>query len=219
MLLFVFYMEFPDRNDAIFANSPSKPSIFVSGSLGLGRDSVCRETFPNETLNSDEQSDWCSNVVESDTMKPYIAYFYPMKYMKLRGYSIRNGCCHFYSCCDPSTNQIIDGHICCCELINYSLQGSNDNHTWTVIHHAGDGSNSHFLKHCQVKTFEFPETEGFKYVRFVGEKQRHGCLPCMQINRFELYGTTYDDEYSYQNDVESEDIDESVSIIGRVRKD
>ena len=72
---------------------------------------------------------------------------------------------------------------------------------------------------CAAKTFDIdPKMSGkaFTYFRFVLDKERPGCPKCMQINQLELYGETISSGYmSYS---ESADEDESISIIGRVKK-
>ena len=63
-------------------------------------------------------------------------------------------------------------------------------------------------------TFEFDETESFKYVRVVQDEEYPDCPYCMQINQLELYGKKTDDGF----DSEVDESDESVSIIGKVNK-
>ena len=64
------------------------------------------------------------------------------------------------------------------------------------------------------KTYEFEPTGTFKYIRFVQEKEYPGCPFCMQLNQIELYGHAND---MFFND-EAEDNDESVSIIGKLKR-
>ena len=52
--------------------------------------------------------------------------------MRVKRYSVRNGCCR-YSCCCTEDGKIVD-YGCCCTLYSYSLQASNDNKTWKVLH-------------------------------------------------------------------------------------
>ena len=132
----VAFIAFPESKDAIFANE-RKESIVIdtSGSIGLYHDGKCHKTFGNETLASDEYSEWCSNIV-SDTKdpakNPFIQYSIKGKQMRVKRYSVRNGCCR-YSCCCTEDGKIVD-YGCCCTLYSYSLQASNDNKTWKVLH-------------------------------------------------------------------------------------
>lgn len=219
MFLFsvVFYRAFPKRYDALLTSSSNTPRIFVSGSLGFIRDdSQCEPTFPNNTLNDDNHLDWCSNIGESILDKPYIGYYLEHKVMAITGYSVRCGCCDFSRCCDPMSSNN-SGSYCCCELETYSLQGSNDKYTWKIIHQVE--SDDGLLYECQAKTYEFDQTEPFKYVRFVLEKPRKGCINCMQINQFELYGEAItSNDYEHELITKDEDNEESVSIIGKVRR-
>ena len=213
MILFlaIQFIAIPERSDSLM-NMASHPfEITASGSLGMFYDGKCNPTFPNQTLITDEKYDWCSNIPD-DGGSPWIAYHIPHHSMKLKGYAVRNGCCRYICCCDPTTQGWIDDK-CCCELFHFSLQGSNDNHTWKVIHQIHDDSS--FFHICEYRIYEFPLTESFKYVRFVLDEQRDGCERCMQINEFQLYGETIRSlDYSFE-----EDNEESVSIIGKVRRE
>ena len=216
MLVFlsVQFVAFPDKSDALLSKATIRPIIEASGSLGVDLyDAKCTPTYPNLTITEDRKYDWCSNVATADNPHPWISYSFPNKAMKLTGYAVRNGCCYAQCCCDPETGKFLDRH-CCCELYSFSLQGSNDNHTWKVIHSVE--KDDHFIDYCQFKTYEFPETESFKFVRFVLEEQIPHCLQCMQINQIEFYGHTIDTFSSFY--VENEENEESVSIIGKVRK-
>lgn len=129
----------------------------------------------------------------------------------LKGYSIRNGCC-WNSCCCIDDNNYID-QACCCDLYSFSLQGSNDNKTWSVIHKVSkDGS----FYHCKEKTYEFPETSEYKVVRIVDDDESPGCEYCMAINQVEFYGRLVNS--GTIDTINEEDDRESVSIIGRINK-
>ena len=205
------FVAFPDKSNAIFKDSFSKGKkidIEASGSLGLLYDGKCHQTYPNETIHVDEKIDWCSNIVDDkNSPNPWIMYSLNGKGMKLSGYSVRNGCC-WYLCCCLDDGRVAD-YSCCCRLYSYSLQGSNDNVTWKVIHRVEKDS---VFYDCQFKTYEFPETESFKYIRFALDEEYPGCPRCMQVNQLELYGTTTDDTFTQEDDN-----DESVSIIGKVK--
>ena len=204
----------PDRKDSLLSKSSTFPHVTASGSLGLDRDDrKCVPTSPNETLNDNMREDWCSNIPANKEDCPWVSFQIPGKAFKLTGYSIRTGCCYYAYCCDPATGKFLD-RLCCCDLNVFSLQGSNDNHTWKVIHQYQ--SDNGYIDRCELKTFEFSQTESFKQVRFVLDKEVDGCFKCMQINQIEFYGETTSD---YSNDfLEPEEFDESVSIIGKIQR-
>ena len=216
ILFGVKFVEFPNKSNALLSNSIKngiKPKIESSGSLGLFYGGKCHETFPNQTLTVDNKQDWCSNIATSDDDKPWIEYSFPQQTMKLTGFSVRNGCCYYYDCCcTVESGKIIDTY-CCCELYSFSLLGSNDNQTWKTIYYADESKER--IRYCQYKTYEFERTESFKYIRFRFEKERPGCPKCLQINQIELYGELIvGNSYSFEND----EYDESISIIGKVKR-
>ena len=216
-LLLVEYVAFPDRKDAILEKAaktiPVSQLTESSGNIGLFYSGKCHETFPNNTLNAEKKDDWCSNIGEPvDGKRPWIQYRINGKGMKIIGYSIRNGCC-WYSCCCYG-DQIID-YDCCCRLYSFSLQGSNDNMTWKVIHKVEKDKS---FWDCKTNTYTLDkETESFNFVRIVLDESLPGCPFCMQINQFEVYGETVDSFYSHEQ--EQEENDESVSIIGKVKRE
>ena len=74
-----------------------------------------------------------------------------------------------------------------------------------------------YLRHCDVKEFTFKHTERFRIIRFVQDEPYPGCEHCMGINKFELYGNVFSSGY-FNEDIEADETEESVSIIGRVEK-
>ena len=219
MLFYLSFVSLPDRKDAILNSQQSvRINIESSGSLGifLG-DSKCHPTFPNQTLVGDKYKDWCSNIGKDATDKPWIQYSLPNKQMKITGYAVRNGCCYYdYCCCELETGKIID-YYCCCRLYSFSLLGSNDNRTWTVLHKVEKDTT---FRYCQLKTFEIQKTQAFRFLRFVLDEEKPGCQKCMQINQIEFYGealtSPFSDFNSFEDDGENE---ESISIIGKVKRE
>ena len=214
--LVVAFIAFPENSDAILSHhNMNDISIETSGSLGLYYDGKCHKTNGNETLISDEYQEWCSNIAadEKDPAKnPYIQYSIKGKQLKIAKYSIRNGCCRYECCCVDDS--YIAGNSCCCSPYSYSLQASNDNKTWRVIHKVESDKYFYF---CATKTYELPEkTQPFKYFRFVLDESWPHCPKCMQINQIEFYGEEVNSDYVLSND--NSDDDESISIIGRVNK-
>ena len=210
LLLLVKYVVFPERKDAIVKapySSNTNLKIEASGSIGLHYQGKCNPTYPNETLNVNEKLDWCSNVGSEGNM-PWIQFSFTDSQMKVKGYSIRNGCC-WYSCCCLDDNTDIYG--CCCRLYSFSLHGSDDNVTWTQIHEVKKEDNFWL---CLAKTYEFPETRPYKYIRLRMDENYPGCVSCFQINEIQILGTKTN---SFLEPDNANDEDESVSIIGKVK--
>ena len=209
------FIAFPSKNDALLYNSDNKTKdnllIESSGSIGLYHGGKCHQTYPNYTVFSNQRNDWCSNIIHENKEKPWISYHFTDKAMKLTGYSIRNGCCHYICCCIEETGQIID-EDCCCRLFSFSLLGSNDNITWKTIHKV---EKDYSFGYCQNKHFDFEQTQAFNFIRLVMDEPRPGCIKCMQINQVELYGSFVNGDYFDHSD----EYEESVSIIGKIKKE
>ena len=151
-IIFMQFVSFPSRKDAIFEslkNSPNEIRIEATGSLGLYYfdEKKCHQTYPNHTLVSTPETDWCSTIAPNNNEKPYITYSLRNKIMKINGYSVRNGCCR-HRCCCLDDNKPLDDY-CCCELYSFSLQGSNDNQTWTVLHKVEKESRIRYCESCK----------------------------------------------------------------------
>ena len=216
ILSFVAFVAFPESTDAILeTENKENVNVETSGSLGLYKDGKCQNTYGNMTIISDEFNEWCSNIaIDKDPKNsPWIQYSLKGKVMKVKKYSIRNGCCRYFSCCMEQDGKIID-YRCCCELYSYSLHGSNDNKTWKVLHRVEKDTT---FDYCGSKTYELPNpTTAYRYYRFVLDQEWPGCPKCMQINQIELYGQTMQ-SLDYTDEVSNEE-DETISIIGRVKK-
>ena len=205
------FTAFPSRDDALIAqNNNTNLIVSASGSIGFYFNRKCHLTYPNATIISDKKSDWCSNIAPSRDESPWISFSFHEKQMKLRGYSVRNGCC-YYSCCCTQDKGIID-YECCCRLYSFSLQGSNDNHTWNVIHRIEKHTTFYF---CKYELYEFPETIPYKYVRLIMDEPYPGCKRCMAINQIELYGNVINSEFAEPFESDNE---ESISIIGKINR-
>ena len=213
--LFMQFIAFPSKNDAIFEKITNKQNIVAeaSGSLGFYYSGKCHMSYPNLTFAGSNSDEWCSNIIQTGSnMKPWISYKILNKKMKIHGYSLRNGCC-YHSCCCNNENKIID-YYCCCDLYSYSLQGSNDNSTWKTIHKIEKKKDFY---HCKFETYNFEPTEPFVYLRIINDEPYPGCTFCMMINQIEFYGETIDSYGSdfYLND--DPENDETVSIIGKIK--
>ena len=219
-LLFMQYSAFPKRVNSIFSNIANIEQNVIAtsnGNMGLYYDGHCHMTYPNETLNANEKNDWCSCIVDpsKDKTKPYVLFAVKNKAMILTGYSFRNGCCYYSCCCTDENGQIFDIDGCCCELHAFSLQGSNDNETWKIIHQV---ESTNRIRYCEDKTYDFTsKTSSFKYIKFVKDKEMSDCPYCLQINQIELYGELV--PFNDQDYIQEENEDESVSIIGKIRRE
>ena len=213
--VFVAFIAFPQRDDAIFHHTDKNLiNVEASGSIGLYHYSVgkCVQTHPNETIISSEMKEWCSNIASNKSDHPWIQYSVRGKQMKIRGYSVRNGCCR-YPCCCTVDGEIIDTD-CCCKLYSFSLQASNDNIQWTTIHKVEKDDKFY---HCLAKEYKFEqETVPYTYIRLILDEEWPGCIRCLQINQIELYGEAIPGEYFPIND--GNDEDQIVSIIGRLER-
>ena len=213
----VAFVEFPESKDSIFAHENKESiKVDVSGSLGVYHDGKCHKTYGNSTVVTNRKAEWCSNIAKvkgNPDYNPFIQYSIKGKRMKVSRYSVRNGCCDYACCCEEEGGKIID-EACCCYLYSYSLQASNDNKTWTVLHKV---EKDRTFSYCLIKTFELEKiSDPYKYFRFVMDEEWPGCPKCMQINQIELYGETIS---SFDEIPECNEEDESISIIGRVRRD
>ena len=208
------FIAFPEKSNMIFKTAIAKRDKIIveaSGSIGLHYNGKCHQTYPNETLREDEKMDWCSNIVDAKSNdNPWVMYSIENKGMKLTGYSVRNGCC-WHHCCCVDDDRLIDG-ICCCRLYSYSILGSNDNSTWTLIHKVEKDQKFY---DCQFKTYDFEQTTSYRYIKFKLDEEYPGCPKCLQLNQLELYGETTDSFVSMHGE---DDGDESVSIIGKVKR-
>ena len=216
-LFSVFFVALPDRKDALLYQATDvKPVIEASGSSGfLQGDSNCIPTYPNQTLVGNQKMDWCSNILPNNQGHPWIQYSFPNKAIKLTGYAIRNGCCYYYDCCcNPETGDKLD-YYCCCRLYSFSLLGSNDNKTWVTLHKVEQDKKFYY---CKLNTYEIQTSQSFKFIRFVLDEPWPGCPNCMQINQIELYGQTIT-SFSTFDTYEGDDSDESISIIGKVKRE
>ena len=212
VLLSLNFVQFPSRADTILKDNHDLV-VEASGSIGLYRGNKCDITYPNMTLNDDKHIEWCSNIGKGEGDNPWIMFSVKNKAMKLTGYTLRTGCCYYACCCYEEGGSIRD-IPCCCNLYTFSLIGSNDNKTWKTIHHLEKVSD---VWGCKTVTYSFEKTEGFRYIRFVQEKEYPYCPKCMQLNQFELYGETFSSpNFENLDDDENED---SVSIIGKIKSE
>ena len=216
LLFLVKYVAFPSRKDSLLhspdGNTNSNVLISSSGSLGFYYGGKCHQSYPNSTIEVNKNTDWCSNIATSKDEKPWIQYSFQNQRMKLSGFSLRNGCCLHYYCCCVDNGSIID-YDCCCRLYSFSLLGSNDNKTWKTIHSVKEKKDFYY---CKYETYEFNhETEPFQYVRLVQDEPFPSCQHCMVINEIEFYGVTVNSFNSFED---SDETEESISIIGKVRK-
>ena len=217
-LLVISYVKFPDSRDALLGGQKHGEVVIEnSGSLGLYYSGKCHKTYGNETITENEYTDWCSNIARGNgSQNPWIQYSLKGKMLRVNKYSIRNGCCRYYDCCCNDDGEIVD-EGCCCRLYSYSLQASNDNITWTLLHSVKKDSSFYI---CEVRTFDLSKSEDsrhpYRYFRLVLDEELPGCPKCMQINQFELYGEVLSSSFESYSD--NSDEDETISIIGRIKR-
>ena len=218
-LLFAF-VQFPDRKDSIFANPKIRENMQTksSGSLGFFYSQKCHMTTPNSTISTEKTDEWCSSIEgTSGNSKPWISYYIPNKKMRIKGYSIRNGCC-YHSCCCINDNSVVDNNAfyCCCRLYSFSLLGSNNNITWDVIHQVKQRKDFYY---CRYETYDFDLTEPYTYLKITLDERYPDCPYCMTINEVDFYGDVLDNSFfgeigEYSS---NEDNEESISIIGKIK--
>ena len=214
LLLFMEFIAFPERKDALLKPHASSVNVESSGSLGLFYNGKCHKTFPNETFHENEEFDWCSNIADKKKdEKPWISYNLMNQRMKITGYSVRNGCCRHLCCCEDDGD--VYDYGCCCVLYSFSLQGSNDNKTWKTLHSVEKPKD---FWGCMHLTFQLDKpSEYFTFIRLVQNEEYPGCPYCMQVNQVELYGESTASGYTFID--AGDDNDETVSIIGKVKRD
>ena len=218
MIHILEFVTFPSRDNAIFKKAiDNKQEIRIdsSGSLGLYIHGKCKQTEPNYTVIEDKKLDWCSNLIKDKKSgeKPWITYSLPNKKMQINSYSIRTGCCWYACCCTDDNTFVNDGYTCCCDLYSFSLYGSNDNQTWKLLHRIEKQTT---YDYCETKHYDVNSGDYYRYIKLVQDEERPSCPYCMQINQIEFYGTTTNSisDFSFGDSEE----DESISIIGKVRK-
>ena len=216
-LLSLQFVAFPEQKNSIFKNPQNKNQISVtpSGSLGFYYNGKCHITSPNSTLISSEDDEWCSNV-GSPNSKPFIIYEVKHSQMLISGLNVRSGCCshnHRYCCCAENGEIIDDHYYCCCRLHSYSLHGSNDMKTWKEIYQIQKKDNFYL---CKNEFYEFPRSEPYRFIKFQMDKEFPDCPFCMTINEIDLIGETIKSNPIF---LDEEGEEESISIIGKIRKE
>ena len=214
--LLITFIAFPDSKDALLGlEDKNLVDIDMSGCLGVSKNGKCHPTFGTETLVSDEKTDWCSKIPNNKNDKnqnPWIQYSIKGKQMIVEKIRIRNGCCRYFDCCYVDDNTIINQN-CCCKLYSYSILASNDKKKWKLMKKV-EKDKSFYT--CEFKTFEINAEEPYRYYRITLDEEFPGCPKCMQINQVEFYGESMAAKDFITYDGENED--ESISIIGKVRK-
>ena len=217
LLIFLEFLAFPNRNDAILKKAKDTGlniNVKSSGSLGVYHKGKCIPTYPNNTLNDMEKLEWCSNIGYASE-KPWISFSVQNMLFKITGYSVRNGCCWYACCCDAQSGQVVD-YRCCCRLYSFSLQGSNNNRDWETLHSIVHDKN---IWGCKTLTFDLPNVaNSYRYIRLVQDEEYPNCPLCMQINQIEFYGSLVTSNSFVEDNNDFEEGDEIVSIIGKVRQ-
>ena len=219
------YISLPLRNDALLSKALTQDyelKVDSSHSLGMHFKGNCRLTFPNFTLTTESNEDWCSIVhrpsdsTESikDNEKPFITFSLAHKLFELTSYSVRNGCCKKTCCCSDKKDKLNDVY-CCCRLYSFSLWGSNNNKTWIRLQSV---ERDMTIRICEARTYRISYHRHFKFIKFQIDEGFPKCPFCAQVNQIEFYGKTYDTNEVFDYTSESTE-EETISIIGKVRKD
>lgn len=187
-------------------------NIDVSGSSKQDINGSRQMTKPEYAIYPfDKRYDWCSNCFRSYDEHPWITFSLKSKKVKITGYFVRAGCCYTGCCCDDETyNYCVD----CC-MYSWSLQVSDDNKTWTIVHKI---EQDYSMKFCKEATYNFDKAYTATYVRLIQDEACPGWPPCLAINRMELLGEVLNDDQSADDFVSFHDDDDDVSIIGHLSK-
>ena len=207
LFYFLLIRKFPfnEKFEGFFYHTykESIASIECSGSNQFWNRSLKRDilTNPNFAINPEENNlEWCSNFNKTKTDYPWLMFNFGKQKFNVIGYSLKLGCCDYFSCC--------------CLLYSWSLEGSNDNKTWTKIHQLEKQSDFDF---GDVRSFKVDNLNKFyQYIRLKQDQPHPSCWYCIGLARMEIYGDLLTDEYSEMGD-DINDNDE-VSIIGKVTK-
>ena len=207
MIFSLLIRDFPfnDKFDGVFKNTYNEKdvSIEASGSHECYFPSLDEEilTKPESVIDPNDTLEWCSNIVREKADRPWLSVTFNNKKLSLSGYSVKSGCCDYWVT------------SCCCLLYSWSLLGSNDNKTWTLLH--SQKKNKEFDV-CKEKSFQVDKNGSFSMFKLVQDEPEPGCLYCMSIGRLEFYGSFGERVFDNENDdIENE---EEISIIGRIKK-
>ena len=207
-LLLYEIIPFAERHDNILKSNFDDLVVSASGSIGQYYNDKCNPTYPIHAVDSvSRKTDWCSNINKSKDDHPWLGMTLKNKKMVVTGYAIRAGCC-YYDCCCGDDGKIV---YCCCDVYSWSLQGSNDNVTWTTLHQVEKDKKFY---DCQNRNFDLKDQkEAFKYIRLIQDEPWPGCNYCICINKLELYGKTD----SVFGEYDGNEDEEAVSIIGKIK--
>lgn len=200
-LLLINELIFPfnDKFDGLFKKTYKQniTSIECSGSISIWNRTQKKDilTKPEYAVDPDaEEYEWCSNINRTKNDHPWLLFDFRKKKFSLSGYSMKLGCC--------------DEMGCCCIIYSWSIEGSNDNKTWTKIHQLEKQKD---FRDCDSRSWETKSTP-FSYIRLIQDEPHPNCWYCIGLARIELYGILSGDNIEI-SDVEAED---EVSIIGKV---
>ena len=198
--IFVEIFDYNENFNGVLKHTYSKESVaaYASNSRPCYEPKLKRDilTQPENALDPNNEFEWCSRVNKSKMDKPWIMAHFMNNALKISGYSLKAGCCSDYGCC--------------CLIYSWSLYGSNDNETWTLLHNV---EANNYLQKCKEQSFQITNNNQFySMFKLVQEQPEPSCWFCMDIKRIEFYGTL-----SHASDNEIQD-EEEISIIGKITK-
>lgn len=194
---FPFNTEF----NGIFKNTfhSNITSLETSGNYFCYDESLKEDVLskPENCVDPDSKLEWCSTYDYSNRLIPFLQMNFKDS-VRISGYSMKLGCCYT--------------SWCCCRIYSWKLEGSNDNSTWEVIHSEEKQKD---FKECNERSFEVKSPKFFRMIKLTQTEAYPSCPSCIGLAKFELYGDL--DDSNYQLFIDRPEIEDEVSIIGKVK--
>ena len=199
-LVFLRSFPFNDKFNGVFKKTYKEGRIKIDASgsricwVSDFSDDVM--TKPENCVDPESKIQWCSSFDSRRVKKQWISFTFEGAKLNLQGYSLHAGCCSAYRCC--------------CKIYSWSIQGSNDNVTWTTLDKVEKDEE---LFDCANKSFPVKSNgNSYKTIRLIQDESEKGCPTCIDLTKIEIYGDLNDENY-IPDDLED---NEEVSIIGKV---
>ena len=202
--LFLTEMIFPfnDKFDGFFKKTYklNLTSVEASGSTMVWNRTKQKDILTKPEFAVDPEADdyeWCSDINKTLFDHPWILFNFKKRKFQMSGYSLKQACC--------------DAVGCCCIIYSWSMQGSNDNKTWTTI---DKQEKQRDFNDCDTKSWEVSSQQRYSYIRLIQDEPFPKCWYCIGLSKIEIYGTLSGAEMD--NFDSNQDADDEVSIIGKV---
>ena len=198
-LLSIRSYPFNENFNGIFANAYKDNIVEIEASGSrycyskTGKDIM---TKPQNAIDPKEKEEWCSNYNKSKTDRPWLLMNFKEN-VKIEGSSLKAGCCE-------------GRYGCCCRIYSWSLEGSNDNKTWSSLHKIE--KNQDFYE-CKKISYKINSNDNYRLIRLIQDEPEPHCWYCIDLAKIELYGTL-NDQSSPSNIGEEEE----VSVIGKLSR-